>query len=223
VVTRRELLAAVLSALPLRARNSDFWNEKDPSKWSERDIDRLLTKSPWSKEVTVLVPIDVAPRAGSGPGIPRLGGGIGGIQLPGAGDVGLGGGRGRTSAGRAASKLTCIVRWESAAPILEAVGSALPSAFADHYAISVSGLPQGQEIPPERLKYATSLRANGQTIQPQLATVVPGPITRGYLFGFANEALAANKAVTFQSEIEGLRLTAGFDLTEMTYRGTLAL
>jgi hypothetical protein len=52
-LTRRGILLAVAS-LRLRAADSEFWNRKDPSEWSADEIDRLITKSPWAKEITVL-------------------------------------------------------------------------------------------------------------------------------------------------------------------------
>ena len=52
VLTRRGILL-IAAALRLSARNSEFWNRKDPSEWSADEIDRLITKSPWAKEITV--------------------------------------------------------------------------------------------------------------------------------------------------------------------------
>jgi hypothetical protein len=52
VLTRRGILLFA-AALRLRAAESEFWNRKDPSEWSADEIDRLITKSPWAKEITV--------------------------------------------------------------------------------------------------------------------------------------------------------------------------
>jgi hypothetical protein len=245
-MSRRVLLAmaAGAAAQRLQARNSEFWQTKDRSRWSEREIDRLLTKSPWAKEITADVPVTsrAQPQAGGatawqspGGGIPGLGGGIGGIRLPGAGIPGLGGERGRTSGGRAASKMTCIVRWESAAPILDALATELPGAFADHYAIGVSGLPSNSADLEDsafdqliaKLKESTSLRVSGRPrVRPDLVQLVPGVTSRGFLFGFLKEDLPlaiADKSVEFRTGVDGVRLTATYELAAMIYRGQLAV
>jgi hypothetical protein len=237
-ISRRMMLLAMASAPCLPARDRDFWNRKDRSKWSEREIDRLLTNSPWAKEVSAAVApnrFDVPPSSFQGSGIP----GIGGIQLPGAGIPGLGGGRGRTSAGRADLKITCIVRWDSAAPIIAATENLLPRAFTGHYAISVSGLPlqaadraaaaddSALDALLARVKGTTSLRAARRgRVHPQLAQFIPGVTTKGFLFGFAREDFllgVEDGSVTFDTNIEGVRLNAVYDLREMIYRGEIAL
>jgi len=57
--TRRGVLAlggsGFLAGFPaweqLSAAVVDFWNRKAPAEWSPEEIDRMLTKSPWAKEV----------------------------------------------------------------------------------------------------------------------------------------------------------------------------
>jgi hypothetical protein len=236
-MTRRDVLMFGAAALPLPARSSEFWNRKQPSEWSEREIDRLLTKSPWAKEVTAEVPLRATggfvaqnqfptPRGGSG--IPGLGG-----RFPGAGWPGSGEGRGRTSAGRERSRITCVVRWESAAPVLEAMGVPLPSAFAGHYVLGAGGLPRGpadEEAIDKlrtRLKQTTVLRVSGRTnVRPELVQLLPGVTTRGFLFGFSKEAhtvAASDRTVEFVTDVEGVKLNAVFEPGAMTYRGELAV
>jgi hypothetical protein len=43
--------AGVASRLPLGAATADFWNKKTPADWTTEEIDRLITKSPWAKQV----------------------------------------------------------------------------------------------------------------------------------------------------------------------------
>lgn len=44
----------VASALPGWAFSSkDFWETKPSSDWNYDEVDRMITKSPWAKEVTV--------------------------------------------------------------------------------------------------------------------------------------------------------------------------
>src|SRR5262249_11472726 len=53
VLTRRGILLFA-ATLRLSGGDSEFWNRKDPSEWSADEIDRLITKAPWAKEITVL-------------------------------------------------------------------------------------------------------------------------------------------------------------------------
>src|SRR5579871_721091 len=87
VVSRREALwlatgACLRSATRLYAGESDFWNKKEPSEWTSEEVDKLTTKSPWAKEVTVTSGV-----GGRGyPGGGRRGGmGGGGMGYPGGG------------------------------------------------------------------------------------------------------------------------------------------
>ena len=55
LLTRRRMFllagAGVATRLPLGAGTADFWNKKAPADWTSEEIDRLITKSPWAKQV----------------------------------------------------------------------------------------------------------------------------------------------------------------------------
>jgi hypothetical protein len=162
--------AGMAAWLPLDAATGDFWNKKAPADWTSEEIDRLITKSPWAKQIKA----QYAPGAGNsgdGGGYPGGGGGgggypgggtggggypggtgrsrggigipgIGGIGIPGIGGMGRGRGNGGGSPrGGASSLYEGTVRWESARPVLDAMKSPLPEAFEGRYVISVSGIP----------------------------------------------------------------------------------
>jgi hypothetical protein len=164
--TRRGALLIVGSGMAswgrLYATSGDFWDKKPPSQWDAEQIEKLLHKSPWAKEVTAqLVPGEHEPGdesrggggypgggnpgggypGGGGMGGPRIGMGIPGIGGIGRPRGGMGGGRrgGQRPGGGSYEKGT--VRWESAQPILDAQKTPLPEAMADHYVIGVSGIP----------------------------------------------------------------------------------
>ncbi len=173
LVSRRRIFllagAGIAACLPLGAATApDFWNKKAPADWTDEEIDRLITKSPWAKPVKAQYAPGEAPDdntspvpngTGTGGGYP--GGGTGGGGYPGGGTgggypggtgrprIGIPGlsglnlpgmGRGRKGGG-AASPYEGTVRWESARPILEAMKAPLPEAFEGRYVISVSGIP----------------------------------------------------------------------------------
>jgi hypothetical protein len=71
VLTRRVFALGGLGAIPLLG--ADAWSKK-PSEWSDKDIQKILTKSPWAKEATVALNfagggLDGAPGGGRGGGI----------------------------------------------------------------------------------------------------------------------------------------------------------
>jgi hypothetical protein len=130
---------------------SEFWDKKDPSQWTGEEIDRLTTKSPWAKAVTATY----APGEGGGGGYPQgqgggypRGGGMGGPTI-GIGGIGIGMPRGRGMGGprnggggrSAGQTYKGTVRWESAQPILDALKTPLPDAFANHFVIAVRDIP----------------------------------------------------------------------------------
>jgi hypothetical protein len=242
------------------AFSSDFWNKKDPSQWSREEIDRLTTKSPWAKEVSA----EYSPGEGGGMGGPRSGGGagggwpggggggggmggprIGGLSIPGLGG-GRGGGRGRGGeGGQRSQSLKGIVRWESAQPMLDALKTPLPDAFANHYVISVNGFPlnpgrrrDGQESDTgnssqtaddalDRIKGLTFLEPKGRPgSQPGIAQQQATSGSGSVLFGFAKDILAlkpGDDEVTFFTQFGSLKLRTKFNLKEMTYHRELAL
>ena len=202
----------------LSAAVVDFWNSKAPTEWSTEEIDRLLTKSPWAKEVSA----QYAAGAGESRGIPGSGGTSsgrtrgGGIGIPGIGNVGLGGrgrgGRGMDGGGGSSgypSGYKGTVRWESAAPILAALKAPLPEGFEGRYVISVNGLPAmgsrsqtrtGENETPdssrrsreeefENLKSLSSLQAKGRELVQAGVVQQQAAAGASYLFGFSKELL----------------------------------
>lgn len=188
---------------------------------------------------------------GGGGGYP--GGGMGrggGMGIPGVGGMG-GGGRngGRGRGGQQAPAFKGTVRWESAKPILEALKTPLPDAFANHYVVSVSGFPlnggrsrrsqddsdsnsgetssQSTEDMLDRLKSLTFLEPKGRDgAQPGVVQQSPSAGSGNILFGFSKEILALkadDKEVTFSTKLGNLLVKTKFNLKDMTYRGDLAL
>jgi len=162
-------LPVVSAGFPLWAFGSkEFWEAKPSADWNSEEVDRMITKSPWAKEVTA--------SNGTGPGGPGNGGGMGrsrggGIGFPGGGIGGgypgggypgggypgggypssggypngggyPGGGSGGPGGG--ARQFSGTVRWESALPIQEAlrIGASDEKPdpdFAKYYVIGLIG------------------------------------------------------------------------------------
>ncbi|MCC7155543.1 MAG: hypothetical protein IT161_13290 [Bryobacterales bacterium] len=101
---RREFGLRVAMGLPLLAgpaKAGEFWNDKAPADWNDKEVKKLLSRSPWVKGA--VVEFDPG-RMGGGMGGPgmgggrRGGGGMGGGEMgggmPGGGMGGPGGGGG---------------------------------------------------------------------------------------------------------------------------------
>ena len=151
-----------------------FWKESAYSDWSEKEVMRMLNKSPWAKELTVSLqrPQGVSRttmRTGRRDGPNASGRGFGG---GGRGGGGFGGGRGggRGFGGRGMGRgfppaMNLVLRWYSAMPIKQAFarvqfGDQAESAAGlaellapeeSFFVIGVSGLPtRMSRIPPDR-------------------------------------------------------------------------
>ena len=132
---------------------SDFWNKKDPGEWSEQEIETLKTKSPWARKIHGEGGFG-GRGAGGGRGSSMDSSGsrgtFGGMSGADSNGISAGGGGGRRGGGGAGDMGAApsapqgpevVIRWESATPMLAATKFQLPPALADHYAISITGLP----------------------------------------------------------------------------------
>jgi hypothetical protein len=240
--TRRGLLmlasgAGAQSWFRLYAGDSEFWNKKDPSQWSSDEIEKMKTKSPWAKPVSVSLRQSGSTGNNSGVGYPG-GGGMGG------GGMGRGR-RGGGMGGPAPIQYHGVVRWVSAKPIQEALKSPIPEGLANSYVISVSGIPivtgdrqhsddgdsdakgLSQDV-LDRIKNLTYLEPKGKS-PAQPGTVQQGSAgfeTNVLLFGFSHDVLqltAQDKEVSFTTQLGKLEIKAKFDVQDMMYRKELAL
>ncbi|MEJ5367521.1 MAG: hypothetical protein WHT08_04330 [Bryobacteraceae bacterium] len=167
LVNRRSLFAAAgaaVSVFPLRA--ADPWT-KPPAEWTDKDIQRILSDSPWARQVTITLGTGMMSGGGGRRGGRGGGGGMGGgiaDASVGAGSEGITGGRAGMGEGMGAAMAPSIqfqIRWQSAKPIKIATVRARMGAEAEtspqarefvereepDYVIAVIGPPMGP--PPE--------------------------------------------------------------------------
>ena len=121
VLSRRGLLIMAVAAR-LNASDSDFWNKKPPARWTPEEIERLLTQSPWAKEIT--------PTYTSLP--PRTDNRTWSENPP----IGT---WGPSKAPKISVKALhrATIRWESAEPIRSAQKTTLPVAFGGTHVIGI--------------------------------------------------------------------------------------
>ena len=214
-MTRREfpIALAVLCSTRLPAHQSDFWVSKDPSQWTAQEIDRLVTNSPWAREIKVGA--DGMSNGGRrGLRLPRLGGSR---YLP---------GNGSKVDSSPVPRFDAVVRWESAAPILEALKTPLPGALDDHYVIGLCGIPPlAGSI--DDVTSITAVEVQGRpAVQAGTGLIAPGTNTQTLLFGFSKDQLALSRddnEIVFRTQIGRAPVTARFYPKDMIYRGELAV
>lgn len=223
MLTRRHwmLLAGTgVFGIELYGANTAFWNKKDPSEWTDDEIQILLNKSPWAKEELMMLKPGARMAANSG----ADGVGVDGIGL------GVGGRQERQEGSHTSSSAPvdhAVVVWESAQAILDARKRPLPKEFKDQYTLSVRGVPgrwEGDKL--DQWRQFTTLQPNDQPpVQPgsvQRSKVDPAAV----LVGFSKDVLElgpGDKSIHFSTEVGEIMLKAKFDIKEMVYRGHLAL
>lgn len=230
VVSRRFTLRAVAGSLIIGSHSviafgpeDEFWNTQQPETWTPEQIEEITSKSPWAKPVTAKLDAN-APLSSAG--------GMRGRR----GTVPMGRNAGANS-GTGSPKFTGVVRWASAKPIRLALKLQFPPSLADHFVISVSGLPivsgHGAEDTAngepadsyEGLKAQTSLQVKGQeAVQPGVIEPDKNETSTLY-FGFLPQLLQLNgdKTVTFATTMAPLSVKVKFELKEMKFKGDLAV
>lgn len=241
--------ALCLSALALSA--ADVWVAKPYTSWSEKDIRKIMTNSPWSRTVTVT--LDFIPDGSflrgrgrgpmpnpQGPGIAESGGGLGVGQSappPGAPAPPLPSGPPRTS---------LIVRWQSSTVVKQALvkneygdkAGTSPDAQkrlqpdAAYYVIAVGNLPAAQKPRDAEARRtliaATTLTVNGkdQSIAAKDVVTVEagaGLIEARFLFPRDVAITPDDKEVDFATLFGKAAVKAKFNLKNMTIGGKLGL
>jgi hypothetical protein len=98
---------------------SDAWKDKKPADWTQKQMDKFLTSSPWANTVQPSSNMPMPSGSPGGPGGGGWGGGGGGGGMGGGG--GRGGGGGGGSMGGAMPIMTFQIRWLSAPVMREAL------------------------------------------------------------------------------------------------------
>jgi hypothetical protein len=242
-------LAAVGAAAALCA--ADAWKNTDFTQWSQDDAKKVLTKSPWAKEVSVSTG---QPGAMPSSGRSKRGGGGGDSDGSGMGGRGgMGGDEGRSGAPSA----NLIIRWETAIPVKEALmkmnyGDHLPAkgdkgytldAPRENYILSVTGLrmggrnrqqgadaqaegtPQSQaDRMKDQLMTSTQLLRKGKDPIAPVNVVVNANTNTVYLVFPKTDAISDDdKDVEFRLTLGRILVREKFSLKDMHFSGKLEL
>ncbi len=247
-ILRLLLLLGLMTSVGFAA---DFWTTKDFLQWSEKEVNKMLSNSPWSRTVSITTGGGGGMGRGRGGGRGAGGGpgaGVGGGGIPGSG--GGGGTRGPGSYGGGGGppgggiQRNFVVRWLSAQPVKEALvkarygdeagtaedGRAFINRTETHYVISVSGFPgrmaQMGQRNPERFKQGSFLkRKNKENISPEDFQIQGGQQEAEVWLRFprTHEITLADKDVEFQMKMGQTNIRRKFKLKDMVYNDKLEL
>lgn len=239
-------LALFLVAFCLLA--AEPWQTKPFAEWTDKDLNKILTNSPWSRPVSTelrgpIVPDGLGHDSGDTAGRPaQLGAGTGpGMMVPtgpppgttgrNADNLGQAGGEGRS--------LLLTVRWQSALPIKQALvrrkfgseAATSPDAkklLDDNpvYLIAISGLPPVSAAQSKsEILAQTSLSSKSKDLRPSDAIFAqPGKNTETiFVFQKTTAFTSEDKDVEFATRVGTLDVKCKFRLKDMLFNGALSL
>jgi hypothetical protein len=223
----------------------ELWSRKNYTEWSAEDVNRVLTHSPWVRQVNAL--LSTAPREVDRSVIPP----------PGASTNNMGGTRGVTDgrwdggvgspADDSGPKLPVTIRWDTALPVREAL---IRSRSGDHlsssedarhhlddslnkpekdYIITVTGLLTNDQardrerVRKELMGAAKLIRTGKPPVRAENVALDASAGAIQVLFPRTEPISLADKEVTFQMQFGSMRVEKRFRLKAMIYKGKLEL
>ena len=233
-MTRRLLsLAALWVAVGLSVVAADFWDEKPFRSWSDNEVKKMLTDSPWADEVAVALPPQLRP-TGQDSGFSPTTGRSGGAPAV------RGGGRepgGFTDPSRARMS----VSWRSALPVKQALlrelvgeggelspeNEAYMERDAGFYIIAVLGVPaQFARIPTIQVRAESFLQPNDKPPIPAddvLFQPGQGALLLLVAFPKADPLTLEDRDVEFMTKLGDFSIKKRFRLRDMVFQGGLEL
>ncbi len=222
------------------ALGEDFWVKKEYTQWSDEEVKKVMTNSPWAKDITVNAPPGTV---GGGQRAPQASG----IDVEGGG----GGGRGRGRGARGGDEggggggevlLTLNMSWRSSLPLRKALvksrlgGSTevpaeaqqLLSKEQEEYVVVVSGLPARvarQIQDPVQLNRSTLKAGKKAPITPKAVDFQSRTQSVDVLFIFprTDPITLDDKEVELDLKLGTMEAKRKFNLKDMVYNGKLEL
>jgi hypothetical protein len=225
---RHVLIGMILFGVQSLRGQAKFWNVNDPAAYSGDESRQLISNSPWAKTtrteepgVDSIAPVssyyDCGALVARRPPVCGLSRQTPVIESPPTPDA----------------KTTIvfygevIVRWESAAPILQITRISLPDEFRDHYVIGVTGLPASLFSNTSTLTTQAGAQLIVRKRPPHQADFIAlTSDKRTLLFAFPKASVSVkstDKAIGFNMSLKGIVIKTQFDPREMVYHGRPAL
>jgi len=212
-------IVCVLGAASLGAAN--FWDTKAYTEWSEKEVEQMLSDSPWARKLSVVVPIP--PRASD--------------------DLGRGGrGGGDDAGGRGfpvpVPQLKLVITWRSALPVRQALirlPNGATNAAVDQlplleqppsYVITLAGVPA---------RYARATASAGTTSFLRRGKKAPIALAQGglqqggatltmiFAFPRTDPITLDDREVEFVTSIGTIEIRKKFTLKDLVFNGQLEL
>lgn len=226
----------------------DFWVKKEYMQWTDEEVKKVMTNSPWAKDVTVSAPMAAL---GGGRGQRAAGGppsSSADVENPGAGGGGRRGRGGRGGGGDDGGGappeaiVTFNVSWRSAALMRRAVvrsrlgaGAAVPQDAQeligkdpDDYVIVVMGVPAGmaRQLQNNVLLDKSTIRAGKKPpVAAKALNISPRTQTIDVIYTFPKtpQITSEDKEVEVVLRLGQIEVKRKFVLKDMAYMGKLDL
>jgi hypothetical protein len=241
-IEMQRLIALCLAGLLIAsaAFAEDFWTSKEYMQWTDEEVKKVMTNSPWAKDLTISVPLSALGRGGrpadnAAPNDVQSGGGGG------RGRRGGGGGGGDEGGGSPEAMVTLNISFRSALPFRKALvrsrlgnGATVPADAAqlitkepEEYVVVVTGLPARMAaLLDPALKDKSILHAGKK----QAMTAIKMDVQRRtqsvdvfYTFPKSPVISADDKEVELDLQIGPIHAKKKFNLKDMVYNGKLEL
>jgi hypothetical protein len=228
---------------------ADFWTTKPFTEWNEKEVQKILSDSPWTGRVTVTggVGAGIAEAGGGGRGGGRGGGGGGGRGGPqgdaASADPGIDGGGGGLGAGGGVS-VTLI--WQTALPVRQALvkrqygaeAGTSPEAKAkldrvdQYYVLTLGGMPgyalgAAQGDRKAALLESTTVTVYGKpplkAVEVQVTGGGRGPGIVSFVFPKTTTFTVDDKEMEFASKFGVTSVKRKFKLKDMVFNGKVEM
>ncbi len=217
------LIALLMFTAAVPSRSADFWEKKKYPEWSKKEIQRMLTDSPWAR------PVEFHPDPAADD-----------EEKPGRATCEgcSGGGPKRTP--ELAPTVMIVVRWQSALPVKQAMAAARFGAEVTStreaieflgrqepfYVITVAGLPQEALPNPDKLKANVVLNARNKSPLPvaEVKVQAQGKLAAVYFaFPRSQPIVLEDQETEFSLQLGSSNVRRKFRLEEMVFDGKLEL
>lgn len=231
---------------------ADFWTTKPFTQWSEKEVQKILTDSPWTGRTTISGGVAAfSGPAGGGGGGGRGGGGGGRGGGPQGDSVGAdpgisgGGGGGDFGGGGGGGGFTVTLLWQTALPVKQALAKrrfgaeagtspeakALVERVDQVYVLTLIGMPGFTLAAAQGDKKAALLEATELMVKdkPSLKPVDVqvsggrGTATVSFLFPKTTTFTAEEKEVEFSSKFDKTTVKHKFKLKDMVFNGKVEM